>query len=139
MINIGNIQISHSQSFIEARNKIRMLAELFADDSVLPIRLATAVSQICRLLLRNNASPIINVHLDDNNYQSTLVLTVEDSDLNQPSETLGYFFDQVKIGHRIDGTRVVNLCKRLHSAPPSRDVIARWAIPITAFMGVRIS
>ena len=125
MINIGNIQITHSRSFIEARNKIRVVAELFTDDSLLPIRLATATSQICRSLPWKNASPFISVHMDDDNNQSMLVLTVENGDLDQPSEQLGYFFDKIKKGHRSDGTRVLNLCKRLRDAAPSRDVIAQ--------------
>ncbi len=125
MIIIGNIQITHSQSFIEARNKIRLVAELFADDSLIPIRLATATSQICRSLPWKNASPVISVHMDNDNNQSMLVLTVENGDLDQPSKQLGYFFDKIQKRHRSDGTRVVNLYKRLHKAAPSRDVIAR--------------
>ena len=125
MIVIGNIQINHSQSFIEARNKIRVLAELFADDSVIPVRLATATSQICRSLLRKNASPFISVHIDDDNNQTMLVLTVENGDLDQPSEQFGYFFDKIEKMHRSDGAHVVNLCKRLRDAAPSREVIAQ--------------
>ena len=125
MIIIGNIQITHSRSFIEARNKIRVVAELFTDDSLIPIRLATATSQICRSLPWKNASPFISVHMDDDNNQSMLVLTVENGDLDQPSEQLGYFFDKVEKGHRSDGTRVLNLYKRLRDAAPSREVIAQ--------------
>ena len=61
MIIIGDIQLTHSQSFIEARNKIRMVAELFADDSLLSIRLATVTSQICRSLIQKKASAFIRV------------------------------------------------------------------------------
>ena len=125
MITLGNLQINHSQSFIEARNKIRLLAELFTDDSVLPIRLATATSHMCRSLSGKNSSAVIDVHIDDNNDQSMLVLTVESSDLDQPFEQLGYFFDKVKKGHRSDGTPVVNLCKWLRDAAPSRVDIAQ--------------
>jgi signal transduction histidine kinase len=123
MINIGNIKISHSRSFIEARNKIRVVAELFTDDSLIPIRLATATSQLCRSLPWKNASAFISVHMDGGNNQSMLVLTVQNGDLDQPLEQLGYFFDKVKKGRRSDGTRVLNLCKRLRDAAPSREVI----------------
>ena len=98
MIIIGNIQITHSQSFIEARNKIRAVAELFADDSLTPIRLATATSQICRSLPWKNASAFISVQLDDNYNHTMLVLTVESGHSDQPSEQIGNFFDQIK-GH----------------------------------------
>ena len=73
MIIIGNISITHSQSYIAARNKIRAVAELFSEDRLLPIRLATVTSQICRLLLWENGSSFISVHVDDDNSQSTLV------------------------------------------------------------------
>jgi len=125
MITIGNIQITHSQSFIEARNKIRAVAELFTEDSLIPIRLATATSQICRSLSWKNASPFISVHMDDDNNQSMLVLIVENGDLDQFSEQLGYFFDNVEKRRRSDGTRVLNLCKRLRDAAPSRVDIAQ--------------
>ncbi len=125
MINLGNIQINHSQSFIEARNKIRVLSELFCDDSVISIRLATATSQICRSLQRKNASPSIGVHMDDDKGQPMLVLSVENGDFDQSSEPLDYFFDKVEKIHRSDRAQVVNLGKRLRGAAPSRDVIAR--------------
>ena len=123
MILMGNIQLTHPQSYLEARNKIRLVAELFAGDSLTPIRLATATSQICRSLPLKNASAFISVHMDDAYNQSMLVLAVENGDLDQPSEQLGYFFDKVEKVRRSDGTRVVNLCKRLRDTAPSRDVI----------------
>jgi len=125
MIIIGNIQINHSKSFIEARNKIRAVAELFTVDSYTPIRLATATSQICRRLPSKNASPFISVQMDDENNQSMLVLAVETGDLNPLSEQLGYFFNKVEKKHQSDGSRVVNLCKRLRDAAPGRADIAQ--------------
>ena len=70
MIILGTIQINHSRSFIEARNKIRVLAELLADDSITPTRLAIATSQICRSLQGKNAPSFIRVHMDDGYNQS---------------------------------------------------------------------
>ncbi len=54
-----------------------------------------------------------------------LVLTVENGDLDQPTEQLNHFFDAIKKEHRSDGTRVLALCKRLHNAGPSLEFIAR--------------
>ena len=125
MINIGNIQLTNSQSFIEARNKIRLVAELFTDDSLLPIRLATVTSQICRSLIRKKASAFIRVHMDDDSNQSMLVLTVENGDFDQFSEQIGYFFDKVEKKHRSEGASVLNLCKQLRGAAPSRVDIAQ--------------
>ena len=123
MITIGSIQINHSQSFIEARNKIRMVAELFADDSITPTRLATATSQICRSLLGKNASSFIHVRMDDGYNQSRLVLTVENADLDQLAAQLGYFFDRIEKKHRSDGTRMLSLYKRLRDMAPDRVAV----------------
>ena len=125
MITLGSIQITHSRSFIEARNKIRVVAQLFTDDSLIPIRLATATSQICRSLPWKNASAFISVHMDGGNNQSMLVLTVENGDLDQPLEQLDYFFDKVKKGRRSDGIQELNLYKRLRDTASSREVIAQ--------------
>ena len=125
MIPLGNIQLTHSQSFIEARNKIRLVARLFTGDSLLPIRLATITSHICRSLPLENASPLISVHFDGGHSQSVLVLTVENCDLNLNSNQLGSFFDRVEKVRRADGTRAVNLRKRLGNTAPGRDVIDR--------------
>ncbi len=122
---IGNIPITNPQSYIVARNKIRAVAELFTADRLLPIRLATVTSQICRFLPWKNGSPFISVHVDDDNSQTMLVLTVENGDLDQPTEQLNHFFDAIKKEHRSDGTRVLALCKRLHNAGPSLEFIAR--------------
>ena len=75
MIIIGNIQLTHSQSFIEARNKIRLVARLFTDESLLPTRLAAITSQICRSLTRKKASAFIRVQMDDDNNQSSPTTT----------------------------------------------------------------
>ena len=98
VIKLGKIHINHSQSFIEARNKIRVLAELFGDDGITATRLATATSQVCRSLQRENASAFIRVQMDDGHNQSRLVLTVENADLDQTAAQLGYFFDKIKKG-----------------------------------------
>jgi len=125
MIGIGSIQITHSRSFIEARNKIRALAELLTDDRLTPIRLAIATSQICRTLPWKNGSPSISVDIDDDNNHSLLVLTVEKDDRDPPSGKLEFFFDQIKKENRPDGNRVVHFCKMLGNAAPSRVVIDR--------------
>jgi len=125
MINIGNILITDSRSFVEARNKIRSLAELLTDDGLTPIRLAIATSQICRALPWKNGSPTISVHLVDDDNHSQLVLTVENDDRDPPPDKLEFFFDQIKKEYRPDGNRVVYFCKRMGNAAPSREVIER--------------
>jgi signal transduction histidine kinase/DNA-binding response OmpR family regulator len=125
MIILGDIQITNSQSFIEARNKIRAVAELFTEDRILPIRLATVTSQICRLLPWQNGVPFVSVLIDDANNQSMLVLTIENGNHDQPSEPLNFFFDKIKKSSRSDGNPVLSLYKRLHNAAPSQALITR--------------
>ena len=125
VIKLGKIRINHSQSFIEARNKIRMLAKLFAEDNITPTRLATATSQVCRSLQQKNVSSFIRVHLDDGYNQSRLVLTVENADLDQTAAQLGYFFDKIEKRRRSDGTRMLSLYKRLRDTAPDRVDIDR--------------
>ena len=125
MISLGNIQLTHPQSYIEARNKIRLLAELFTNDSLIPIRLATATSQMCRSLKRKNTSPFIHLHMDDGDNQTMLVLTIEAADLDLPADMLDCFFDKIEKKHRADGIDRVKLYKRLRDAAPGRVDIAR--------------
>ena len=125
MIDIGKIPITHSRAFIPARSKIRVLTELLTDDRLMPIRLATAASQICRALPWEDGSSSIGVQLDDDNHHAQLVLTVENGNLDQLSEQLESFFDLIKKESRPDGTRAVHFCKMLRNAAPSREIIAR--------------
>ena len=118
MINLGQITINHPQSFIDARNKIRVLAELFAEDSLTATRLAIATSQICRALYRENASTAIRVAMDEGYNQSTLVLSVVMAERDRETARLGSFFDRVEARHRSDGIRIVNLYKRLRGTAP---------------------
>ncbi len=121
MITLGRIPINHPQSFIEARNKILALAQLFAADGLTPTRLAIAVSQIGRALYRENASSVIGVQMDDACNQSRLVLTVEMDDRDQTAMEIEYFFDRIETRRRSDGVRIVNLHKRLGGQVPDRD------------------
>jgi signal transduction histidine kinase len=125
VIILGKIQINHSRSFIEARNKIRLVAGLFADDSLMPTRLATATSQICRSLPWKNTSSFISVHLDDGYNQSRLVLTVDNGDFDKLTDQLGYFFDNIEKRHGSDGSRVLSLYKRLSDTAPDRVDVDR--------------
>ena len=118
VINLGQIHIKHPQSFIEARNKIREIAELFTDDGITPTRLAVATSQICRSLLIANASSSIRVQMDDGGNQSSLILTVEIVDFDQTAAQLDPIFDRIETRHRSGGSYIVNLYKRLRGRTP---------------------
>ena len=128
MIDLGQIHINHPQSFIEARNKIREIAELFSDGGLTPIRLAVATSQICRSLFSANASSSIRVQMDDGCNQSKLVLTVEIVDCDQTAAQLDHIFDRIETRHRSDGIHIVNLYKRLRGKAPDQASVDKARI-----------
>jgi hypothetical protein len=64
MIPLGSIAIRQSASILEARNKIRTVAETVLHDAVGATRVATATSEIARLLLREGNDSRIDVGLD---------------------------------------------------------------------------
>ena len=123
MINLGQILINHPQSFIEARNKIRALAELFADDRLTPTRLAIAASQIVRSLQKQKASSIMRVHLDDGYNQSRLVLSVANAELRPTAAQTGHLFDRIEKRQRSDGSRMLSFYKRLGGTAPDRSSV----------------
>ena len=61
MIELGLIRLQHRSSIFEARNKIRGLADALGYDPIDATRLATAVSEATRELLRNSREPRIAV------------------------------------------------------------------------------
>ena len=63
MIELGRIRLRHRSSVYDARKKIRGLADALGYDPILATRLATAVSEATRVLLRSGREPRIAVAL----------------------------------------------------------------------------
>ena len=63
MIKLGHIRLQHQTSIFEARSKIRGLADALGYDAIDTTRLATAVSEATRELLRSSREPRIAVAL----------------------------------------------------------------------------
>jgi signal transduction histidine kinase/DNA-binding response OmpR family regulator len=96
VIELGHIRLQHRTSVYEARKKIRGLADALGYDPIVATRLATAVSQATRELLRSTREPRIAVALATELSPPRLVLDFEGRDeIPQPIGLTG-FFDVLK-------------------------------------------
>ena len=78
MMELGRIPIRHQTAVGEARRKLRIVTEELTRDPILATRVATAVSEMTRTLLRRGDQPHIRVSLESNGDQATLVLSFAD-------------------------------------------------------------
>jgi hypothetical protein len=93
MIELGHIRLQHRTSVYEARKKIRGLADALGFDPVVATRLATAVSEATRELLRSSREPRIAVALAMELSPPRLVLDFEGRGATPPLVGLTAFFD----------------------------------------------
>ncbi|MHC5023935.1 MAG: ATP-binding SpoIIE family protein phosphatase [Planctomycetota bacterium] len=80
MIDLGTIPITQQSSIIEARNKLRLVTEALAGDEVAATRVATGVSLMTRMLLRQGVSPRLEVGVEADPDKLVLWLTFVDSE-----------------------------------------------------------
>ena len=113
MSHLGSIQINHSQAYIMARNKLHALVELFTGDSITALRLAAATSQICRAVYREGSQWEIGVDLSQDNGQTTLILDIESSQLDEPIQYADLFFDHLERRKKPDGAIALKFFKHL--------------------------
>jgi signal transduction histidine kinase/CheY-like chemotaxis protein len=92
MIELGRIRLQHRAAVYDARNKVRSLATALGYDAIETTRLAIAVSEASRYLLRTNREPRIAVWLAMELSPPQLVLDFEArSDPPELSELAGFF------------------------------------------------
>jgi signal transduction histidine kinase/CheY-like chemotaxis protein len=96
MIELGHIRLSHRTSVYEARKKIRGLADALGYDPIVATRLATAVSEATRELLRSSREPRIAVALATELSPPSLVLDFEGRGELPHLVGLTGFFDGLK-------------------------------------------
>ena len=96
MIKLGHIRLRHQSSIYEARNKIRGLADALGYDPITKTRLATAVSEATRELLRSSREPRIAVGLAMAVSPPQLVLSFEGRGAIPHLVALAGFFDGLK-------------------------------------------
>jgi signal transduction histidine kinase len=113
MIELGRIRVRHRTSICEARNKIRGLADALGYNPVATTRLATAVSEATRVMLRDSREPRIAVALAMETSPSQLVLDFEGRGAVPRLAGLAGFFDSLRTKSPEDGFHGLRAVKRL--------------------------
>ena len=113
MIELGHIRLRHQKSIIEARNKIRGLADALGCDRIATTRLATAVSEASRELLRSSQEPRIAVALAMEISPPQLILDFEGRGAIPNLAGLAGFFDGFKAMTPRDGFEGLRASMRL--------------------------
>ena len=113
MITLGNIRLLQSCSVYDARKKIRGLANALGYDPVETTRLATAVSDISRELLRCTVEPRIIVALGLDLSPPQLVLNFECRDQTPALKGMAGFFDCCNATTSDDGFQGIRAMKWL--------------------------
>ncbi len=102
MIQLGTVGITQRHSIIEVRNKVRFVAEALTDDSVLATRLATATSEMVRVLVAQSIRPRLEVSIKNSEQSFALVLSFYDEQRLPRPSVLDRFFDRVDERNRGD-------------------------------------
>jgi len=113
MIELGHIRLQHQTSVYEARKKIRGLADALGYDPIVATRLATAVSEATRELLRSSREPRIAVALDMELSRPRLALDFEGRGAIPHLVGLTGFFDGLQQKSSQDGFLGLRASKQL--------------------------
>ena len=113
MIELGLIRLQHRSSIFEARNKIRGLADALGYDPIDATRLATAVSEATRELLRSSREPRIAVALAMEISPPQLVLDFEGRGAIPHLAGLAGFFDGLRSMSPQNGFHSLRASKQL--------------------------
>ena len=113
MIALGQIRLQHRTSVYDARNKVRGLANALGYDPIETTRLATAVSEAARVLLRNDLESCITVALAMEFSPPQLVLDFEYRGETLEVTGLSGFFNALSRTSDRDGFQVLRALKWL--------------------------
>ena len=124
MIRLGEIAIVQASSIREARNKIRTVAETVLQNSVGATRLATATSELGRLILNSGPAPRIEVGIDGDRDVPRLCLDFFGGVSQHELGRIANFFDELH--ESTDGSDQVfvrGIAEVPGSGNPSRELI----------------
>ena len=113
MITFGTIRLRHRSSIVDARNKIRGLADALGYDPIASTRLATAVSQASRVLLADSDDSRISVALDPATAAPRLIVDFEARPSIPRLSGISGFFDGMSAMVPRDGFGVLRASIRL--------------------------
>ncbi|UCF46894.1 MAG: hypothetical protein JSU89_06855, partial [Myxococcales bacterium] len=96
MIHLGSIAIRGDDSVLEARRKIRAVAEHLAHDAVTATRLATLTSEIVRLYVQQGNGSRLDVACDAQHNGTWMLLDFHDPETAPDVEHLAGFCDRIE-------------------------------------------
>jgi len=125
VIELGVICIRDEISIVQCRNKIRTLAMNLNFGSVESTRLATASSEVCRTLLKNEAPSSVEVNFDKVNGRFGLLLVFKGVTGQFNLGKFEFLFDQIPIASESQGIKNIKAFKlfRDPSFIPSIDFV----------------
>jgi PAS domain S-box-containing protein len=124
MTQLGDIPVNHSRAFIEARDKVRAVAELLSLDPMTTARIAAAVSQLCRGLYRENNPLSIQVAVISESGRPFLMLGFEHAMQDACAERLNLFFERISSRPAADGIWMTKTYTKIPGAIPERQALA---------------
>ena len=96
MIALGTIRINPGTGFIEARRKLLLVGEQLTGDPIVATRLATAVSQFCRVLARESSAPAVSLGLGGDRSSQSLILEFQSPEPTSVPAAVSGFFDDIQ-------------------------------------------
>ena len=96
MIHLGSIAIRGDASVLEARRKIRAVAESLAHDAVTATRLATVTSEIVRLYVQQGNGSRLDVACEAQHNGAWMLLDFHDPEVAPDVEHLAGFCDRIE-------------------------------------------
>ena len=124
MIHLGTLSLVDDARVAEARSKVLRICTDLADDSVSATRLATAVSQMCRSLLRESTRPAVAIDLSEDVAGPIFMLTFLAEDSLPTANILDVFFDSTHPISAGDGRKGIRAIKAIsRQALPSSEKI----------------
>ncbi|MCW6036988.1 PP2C family protein-serine/threonine phosphatase [Spirulina subsalsa FACHB-351] len=95
MIRLGSITLTHSDSIYAIRKKVLQVLKLFTEDPILPGKIASATSQVCRLLDQTSVKSTVNITLFHKAHRLAFCLTFVGQHPLPEAAFLHIFFDEV--------------------------------------------
>jgi sigma-B regulation protein RsbU (phosphoserine phosphatase) len=118
MITVGTMDVGQKESVVATRKKIRNIVRLLTDDLITATQLATATSELSRLLCSQSPDSHIVVSVDLANSNPILALTFEGPTRLQDNGPMMQFFDDATASGPENGQHSLQTVKYLRKALP---------------------
>ena len=109
MIELGKLRIETETSIVDARNKVAHLSEALAIDEIAVTRIATALSQMARVALRDSEYFYLSVGLVQRERVYGILLVFEGLHDSKLIDLATPFFDKVSVHSNTEGTESLHV------------------------------